>query len=83
MNLPGAAVRRDDSTGENEGLGARAALEKQENIAAGHRVGAEALVTGNALQFENAFVEVGGAVDVVDVESGFENSREDGHGEQM
>jgi|SRR5215472_12217678 len=79
VNLAGAAVGRDDASRKNEGSGARATLEEQEDVAAGHGVGAEAFVSSDALEFENAFVEVGGAVDVVDVESGFENTGDGGH----
>jgi hypothetical protein len=76
MELAGAAVGRDDAAGDREREGGFAAFEEQQDVARGYGVSAEAFVSGDALEAEDFFVEVRGAVEVVYVERGFQDTGE-------
>src|SRR5580704_6371902 len=81
VNFAGTAERRNGAAGKHIRLRIFFAAEKQKDLPAVDRVGAEACVTRDDPQTEDIFVEFGGTLEVVHVKSGFENTGEGRHDE--
>ena len=80
MHGPVTVMRGNGAAGQFYGLERAPAQEEEQHAAPAHVIGAQPLIAKNAVEPEHLFVERTGAREGLDIEGGFEDAEEAGHG---
>ncbi len=80
VHRPMTVMRRNGAAGQMHGFERAAAQKQQQHAAAADVVGAQPLIAVNAVEPEQLFVERTGALEFLDIERGFKNAEQVGHG---